>query len=94
MSYSEFIRRKRLEPRKAGFDVDLSSINDRLFDWQKAVVQWAVRTGRAALRVDQKLPEVLGRIELNSDRVDSQLRTKCRNPSVSTHWVEDRACWR
>lgn len=52
MDYADFLagKRKRIEP--VGFDVADSAINQRLFPWQRDIVKWALRRGRAALFED------------------------------------------
>lgn len=52
MEYQAFLAEKQKVDRSSGFDVDLSSINPKLFDWQKVIVRWAVRRGRAAIFAD------------------------------------------
>lgn len=47
--YREFIARKNVRNNHVGFDVDDAAINQRAFDWQRVIVKWALKTGRAAL---------------------------------------------
>jgi superfamily II DNA or RNA helicase len=47
--YRDFIAAKRRKLQPMGFDVAESQLNPSLFDWQKKVVSWALRRGRAAL---------------------------------------------
>lgn len=47
--YQEFLQQKTLAVPDAGFEVPLSEINAKLFDWQKEIVRWALRRGRAAI---------------------------------------------
>ncbi len=47
--YSKFLMQKHIRPQSVGFDVDLDCLNPMLKDWQKLVIQWALRRGRAAL---------------------------------------------
>lgn len=49
MEYQEFIRSKQRTIKPMGFEVDKDRLNERLFPWQRDVVQWSVRRGRAAL---------------------------------------------
>lgn len=49
MSYEAFLQSKKATTHAAGIDVSLSAINEKLFDFQKAMVQWALRKGRAAI---------------------------------------------
>ena len=48
--YGEYVASKRISTRPAGFDPE--SLNPNLFDWQAAVVRWALRKGRACLFED------------------------------------------
>jgi hypothetical protein len=50
--YEAFLKSKHVRHNKTGFDVDIGSLNPLAFDWQKLVVQWALRTGRALLSED------------------------------------------
>lgn len=47
MNYQEFIAKKRIEDVPTGFGAD--GISDQLFDFQRDIVRWACRRGRAAL---------------------------------------------
>jgi superfamily II DNA or RNA helicase len=48
-TYSDFINSKIKLISSVGFDVDEKKINDKLFDFQKAIVRWAVKRGCAAI---------------------------------------------
>ena len=52
MNYQEFLESKRINIESVGFDVPLSELNPMLFDWQKAIVRWALHRGRAAMFQD------------------------------------------
>lgn len=47
--YQSFLAQKAITAAPVGFDVADSALNDRLFVWQKAIVRWALRRGRAAI---------------------------------------------
>lgn len=49
MNYADFLSSKRRVVNDAGFDVDTTVLNPMLFDFQKDLVRWALRKGRAAL---------------------------------------------
>lgn len=51
-AYDDFLAQKRLLAPAVGFEVDEAAINEMLFPFQRAVVRWAVRRGRAALFED------------------------------------------
>jgi DNA modification methylase len=61
--YTAFLTAKRITPQVAGFDVDPSILNVALKDWQKAIVRWALRLGRAALFEDCGLGKSFQQLE-------------------------------
>lgn len=71
MSYAEFLSRKQARVEKPGRDVYLENIHPMLHDWQKQLVRWACRTGRAALWADTGMGKTVMQLEwarLSSDR--------------------------
>lgn len=51
-SYAAFLQSKRVKVEPVGFEVPTDALNPMLFDWQKQIVRWALRRGRAALFED------------------------------------------
>lgn len=49
MEYQDFIRHKRHDIKPTGFSINKSDINKGLFNFQKDIVTWALRRGRAAI---------------------------------------------
>ncbi len=49
MNYDSFINNKRTIMPPSGFSVDRDSLNSSLFDYQRDIVRWALRRGRAAI---------------------------------------------
>ncbi|MTI56133.1 DEAD/DEAH box helicase [Geosporobacter ferrireducens] len=47
--YESFINNKRAEMKPSGFFVERKSLHSSLFDFQKDIVHWALRRGRAAI---------------------------------------------
>lgn len=47
--YEDFLASKVIAVPDCGFDVPSSELNPALFDWQKAIVRWALKKGKAAL---------------------------------------------
>lgn len=47
--YYEFLASKRQNVKPSGFDVDPGALNTKLFAFQRDIVRWALRLGRAAL---------------------------------------------
>jgi len=52
VEYSEFLKSKQIQTINSGFDIDVSELNSMLFDWQKDVVKWALKKGKACLFED------------------------------------------
>lgn len=51
-NYKTFLQTKQITDSKSGFKIPLSKLNSMLFDWQKAIVRWALVRGKAALFED------------------------------------------
>lgn len=49
MEYTDFLATKRIEAGSCGFDIPRDRIHPMLFDFQKDIVKWALKKGRAAL---------------------------------------------
>lgn len=49
MDYQEFLKQKTHVDYNSGFSVELSDLNPILYPFQKAIVKWAIKKGRAAL---------------------------------------------
>lgn len=52
MKYDEFIKFKSHDDKTYGFNVDPENLNPMFFDWQKVLVQWALKKGRDAIFAD------------------------------------------
>ena len=50
--YTDFLSRKAIRVEKSGFAVEDSELNPMLFDWQRAIVKWALQRGKAAIFAD------------------------------------------
>lgn len=48
-AYAEFLAAKRIVVEPSGFDVPASEINQKLFQFQRDIVRWALRLGRAGI---------------------------------------------
>ena len=62
-AYHKFIEHKTRKARQFGFDVDEDGLNPHLFDWQRDVVVWALKRGRAALFEECGLGKTLQQLE-------------------------------
>lgn len=49
MTYQEFLKTKELQTIEAGFDVPDSWLSDKLFDFQRDIVKWALKKGKSAI---------------------------------------------
>lgn len=49
ISYEEFLQSKTLKVPEAGIDIDPTSIHSKLYPFQRDIVVWACRKGRAAI---------------------------------------------
>jgi superfamily II DNA or RNA helicase len=61
--YQKFLEAKRVNIQSVGFDVPDCEINQMLFDWQRAIVRWALHRGRSALFQDCGLGKTCQQIE-------------------------------
>jgi DNA modification methylase len=52
MDYKEFLKTKEFKVESHGFKINESQINDKLYDFQKAIVRWAVAKGKACIFAD------------------------------------------
>ena len=63
MSYAEFLAAKRARVNEIGPEIDRASIHPTLHSWQAEIVQWAARTGRAAIWADTGLGKTFMQVE-------------------------------
>ncbi|HOO31490.1 MAG TPA: SNF2-related protein, partial [Bacillota bacterium] len=61
--YTEFLQSKRLIVPSSGLKVSAEAIHPKLFDWQKDIVCWALRKGRAAIFADCGLGKTFMQLE-------------------------------
>ena len=59
MNYHDFIRSKETSVQQSGFESDKSQYNANLFEWQRDIVHWALRKGKACLFEDCGLGKTL-----------------------------------
>jgi len=52
MEYSEFLKNKRFVLESSGFDIDKNDLNQMLYDFQKDIVRWALKKGKACIFAD------------------------------------------
>lgn len=52
MTYKEFLASKRFVLESSGFDIDKAELNSMLYEFQKDVVRWALKKGKACIFAD------------------------------------------
>lgn len=52
MNYNDFLKNKRFVLESSGFDIDKSELNPMLYDFQKDIVRWALKKGKACIFAD------------------------------------------
>lgn len=57
MTYEEFLKKKEVKKEYYGFETD--DLNNNLFDYQKSIVKWALKKGKAALFEDTGLGKTI-----------------------------------
>jgi len=62
-TYADFIATKQARVEKPGLIVSAADIHPMLHDWQNQLVQWAVRTGRAAMWADTGMGKTVMQLE-------------------------------
>ena len=63
MDYSDFLHSKKQDLAPKGFNISLSDIHPKLFDFQKYVTKWAVYEGCSALFLDTGLGKTFCQLE-------------------------------
>ena len=61
--YEEFLRRKEITVPSAGIDVENITISNELFDFQRDIVLWALKKGKAAIFAGTGLGKTLMQLE-------------------------------
>ena len=62
-TYQEFLAAKHHRAEEVGPTIDLDAMHPMLHDWQGELVQWAARTGRAAIWADTGLGKTVMQVE-------------------------------
>lgn len=63
MNYLDFLKAKITQAPKEGKSITTGDVNEYLYDWQKEIVVWAVKVGRAALWADTGLGKTVMMLE-------------------------------
>ena len=52
VEYQEFLKRKRFVLESSGFDIDQEQLNPKLYAYEKDIVRWALKKGKACIFSD------------------------------------------
>src|SRR5690625_5750756 len=63
MEYKDFLESKRFTQELAGFDIDRNDLHPTLFEFQKDIVIWALKKGKAAIFAGTGLGKTLMQLE-------------------------------
>ena len=63
MDYEQFLKKKQFKQVIAGFDVERDELHETLFDFQKDIVTWALKKGKAAIFAGTGLGKTLMQLE-------------------------------
>lgn len=63
MTYEEFLRQKQIKTVNSGFNIGRKELNPTLFDFQKDIVKWALKKGKAAIFAMTGLGKTLMQVE-------------------------------
>lgn len=63
MQYDDFLAAKAKSVTPSGFDIAESALNPALFDFQQAIVRWALKKGKAAMFLDTGLGKTIQQSE-------------------------------
>ena len=61
--YEEFLRRKEIAVPSTGIDTENITVSDKLFDFQRDIVLWALKKGKAAIFAGTGLGKTLMQLE-------------------------------
>lgn len=68
MDYEAFLKSKVIVAPESGFDVAPEEMNGKLFEWQRDIVRWSLKKGKAALFEDCGLGKTIQQLEF-ADKV-------------------------
>ena len=63
MNYEDFLKQKDYVLESSGFDIDKSELNPRMFEFEKDIVRWALKKGRACIFAGCGLGKTLCQLE-------------------------------
>ena len=65
-SYQEFLKSKKIIDPDSGFRINKSELNKQLFDFQKAIVSWSLKKGKAAIFADTGLGKTPMQLDISA----------------------------
>lgn len=65
-AYGKFLRQKQFTLAPAGFDIEASNLNQKLFPFQRDITKWGLKKGKAALFEDCGLGKTAQELEWSS----------------------------
>lgn len=71
MNYDEFLKSKVIVAPESGFAVAPETMNQNLFEWQRDIVRWSLKKGKAALFEDCGLGKTIQQLEF-ADKVSKR----------------------
>ena len=63
MNYKSFISQKKISDPDTGFEIDRENLNENLFDFQRDIVHWSLKRGRACLFADCGMGKTLMQLD-------------------------------
>lgn len=63
INYIDFLKSKQVKTIDSGFDIVTKELNSMLFDWQKDIVKWAIKKGKACLFLDTGLGKTICQLD-------------------------------
>lgn len=72
-NYKDFLSTKAIKSNASGFTVDKSTLNPHLYEWQRDIVAWALRKGKACLFEDCGLGKTLQQLSF-ADEVSKKTK--------------------
>ena len=98
--YNSFLKSKQIKFQASGIEIDRNLLHDLLFDFQKDLVYWALRKGRAAIFADTGLGKTFMQLEwarMIGDKVliiaplsvAKQTVNEARKIDLQVHYIRD-----
>lgn len=89
MDYKEFLQNKRFVLESSGFDIDKSELNPMLYEFQKDIVRWALKKGKACMK-ESYYNQAVANLDIaaNSDKLDCPVGQM----SIEDFLVENALC--